>query len=117
MKRRQPQRVSKSVCASLMEVFVVVVFVSTWCLCCTCLSIVESWLDFSRFARPRISFCFVSCRWRFHGFIAHQYVADGTCTNTCQHSRDGYCDDPRSSGVCPSGTDCQVSRDNGDGMR
>eukprot|EP00752_Nemacystus_decipiens_P008845 g7893.t1 len=36
-----------------------------------------------------------------------QYVAEGTCTNTCQHSRDGYCDDPRSSGVCPSGTDCQ----------
>lgn len=45
-----------------------------------------------------------------------QYVAEGTCTNTCQHSRDGYCDDPRSSGVCPSGTDCQVSHGEGDEM-
>ncbi|CAM9721966.1 unnamed protein product [Ascophyllum nodosum] len=34
-------------------------------------------------------------------------VADGTCLNTCQHSRDGFCDDPRAGGVCPSGTDCQ----------
>ena len=45
----------------------------------------------------------------FISFRYEQYVAEGTCTNTCQHSRDGYCDDPRSSGVCPSGTDCQVS--------
>ena len=37
-----------------------------------------------------------------------QFVAEGTCVNTCQHARDGYCDDPRSGGVCPSGTDCQV---------
>ncbi|CAM9570987.1 unnamed protein product, partial [Hapterophycus canaliculatus] len=36
-----------------------------------------------------------------------KYVAEGTCSNTCQHARDGYCDDPRASGVCPSGTDCQ----------
>lgn len=41
-------------------------------------------------------------------FFLFQFIAEGTCVNTCQHARDGYCDDPRSGGVCPSGTDCQV---------
>ncbi|CBN78994.1 peptidase S1 and S6, chymotrypsin/Hap [Ectocarpus siliculosus] len=44
-----------------------------------------------------------------------KFVDDGTCTNTCQHARDGYCDDPRASGVCPSGTDCQDCGPWGDG--
>ncbi|CAN0017673.1 unnamed protein product, partial [Laminaria digitata] len=44
-----------------------------------------------------------------------EYSVIGTCVNTCQHSRDGYCDDPRSGGVCPSGTDCQDCGPWGDG--
>lgn len=44
-----------------------------------------------------------------------KFIAEGTCVNTCQHARDGYCDDPRSGGVCPSGTDCQDCGPWGDG--
>eukprot|EP00752_Nemacystus_decipiens_P018630 g16704.t1 len=36
-----------------------------------------------------------------------KFVAEGTCTNTCKHARDGHCDDPRAAGICFSGTDCQ----------
>lgn len=36
-----------------------------------------------------------------------QYVKEGACSNTCRHARDNVCDDPRFSGECPSGTDCQ----------
>lgn len=42
-------------------------------------------------------------------------VMDGTCVNSCQHSRDGFCDDPRSGGTCPGGTDCQDCGPWGDG--
>ncbi|CAM9708784.1 unnamed protein product, partial [Chrysoparadoxa australica] len=34
-------------------------------------------------------------------------VEDGMCSNECTWRRDGECDDPRGSGLCASGTDCQ----------
>ena len=36
-----------------------------------------------------------------------QMVEEGKCNNDCMFARDGTCDDRRSTGACPDGTDCE----------
>ena len=42
-----------------------------------------------------------------HGDAHYTEVKDAECDNTCEFSRDGFCDDTRTNGYCKLGTDCQ----------
>ena len=42
-----------------------------------------------------------------HGDAHYTEVKDAECDNTCEFSRDGFCDDTRTNGYCALGTDCQ----------
>ncbi|KAH8083376.1 hypothetical protein JL720_8258 [Aureococcus anophagefferens] len=42
-----------------------------------------------------------------HGDSHYTEVKDAECDNTCEFSRDGFCDDTRTNGYCKLGTDCQ----------
>jgi len=42
-----------------------------------------------------------------HGDSANVAKPDAECDNTCEFSRDGFCDDARTNGYCALGTDCQ----------
>ena len=42
-----------------------------------------------------------------HGDAAYSPAKSAECDNTCEFSRDGFCDDTRTNGYCALGTDCQ----------